>query len=103
MTNEPQRSEQRRHASDAITAAIADPMPLDEWRKRKLCSAVSALYCGLYRLAAVEAELSQAPADSRVELPPDPDMRNISRELLREALADTMAEPVRLRPVFRLA
>lgn len=106
MAAEPEDVEAKRRAVVAITAHLdaiaAERRDPDRWEMVHLVGALSAAFRGGYRLATVEAINARVPPAERSSspLPDEPVYRTADLDLLRAALAEVEAEPVRPWPAF---
>jgi hypothetical protein len=75
----------------------------DQWERTFLVQAISWLFRGGYRLAALDADLAMTPPSERSRasnLQPDPFLDRCNMSLLRAAFEEAAAEPVRDFPHF---
>jgi len=88
------------HALSAIEGQRREP---DQWERAFLLQAVSWLFRGGYRIAAVDADLALTPANERSRasnLRPDPVIDRCNLAVLRSAFQDAAAQPVSDFPAF---
>ena len=95
--------------SDAVAAieealsTIEKSREPDLWERVFLVEAISSIFRGAYGLARVNAAIAMTPPQDRVHLPglpSDPIYDRCTVELIRKALDEAKAEPVRLFPHF---
>jgi hypothetical protein len=98
------RKDEKDRASADIAAAIeAERREPDNWERMCLVQAIVHVFAGAYRLALSNAELARTPVDQRSPLcspPSEPSFDHCSLALLKRALVEAEAEPVRKFPSF---
>jgi hypothetical protein len=101
------RKDEKDHASADIAAAIAaieeEGREPDNWERMCLVQAIASIFSGAYRLARSNAELARTPADQRSplsETSTEPFLDRCDLTLLKRALLEAEAEPVRKFPSF---
>jgi hypothetical protein len=88
---------------DSISTIGGEDRAPDQWERVSLVSAISMLFRGAYTLALVEAGKALTPPNERslsANLPTDPIYDRCDIALLRAALREAEAEPLRLWPHF---
>jgi hypothetical protein len=97
-----ERKQERAQAVEAIEHAIAtierDGRDPDLWERVFLVQAIGMLFRGGYSLAAVDAQLVLTPVverSPRPHLPSDPFYDRCTLPIVKAALAEALAEPVR--------
>lgn len=86
---------------DALDALDQDDREPDAWERDCLAMAINCIFRGLYGLAETEANLAMTPPNQRGRPSPLPDENlDFTKRLLRDALVQAKAEPVRLYPCF---
>jgi hypothetical protein len=103
-------SERVREKSDAVEAIEhtlsvieGERREPDQWERAFLLQAVSWLFRGGYRIAAVDAELALTPENERSRasnIRPDPLLDRCDIALLRTAFQEATAQPVTDFPAF---
>jgi hypothetical protein len=100
-----EREQEKAQAVEAIANAIAiiegDGRPTDLWEKVFLVQGIGMLFRGGYSLATVNAQLALTPVAERSpkpHLPSDPFYDRCDLSLLKAALEEARAEPVREFP-----
>jgi predicted nucleic acid-binding protein len=103
----PERENEKAEAVEAIEQALTtienQTCEPDQWERALLVQAVGALFRGGYRLATVDAELALTPPNERsraANLRPDPFLDRYSMSVLRAALREAVAQPLRDFPHF---
>jgi hypothetical protein len=87
----------------ALSAIETDNHEPDQWERAFLVQAVSCLFRGAYRLAAVDAQLALTPPNTRSpasDLQPDTFLDRCNLSVLRAALREAVVEPVRDYPAL---
>jgi hypothetical protein len=102
-----EREQEKAEAAEAIERALTtierQGREPDQWERAFLVQAISWLFRGGYRLAAVDAELALTPASERSRTPnlrPDPLLDRCNLGLLRQAYQETTVQPVTDFPAF---
>ena len=97
------REQEKNEAVTAIEITLStvekEQREPDHWERAFLVQAIDMLFRGAYGLATVDAELALTPLterSSKPNLPSDP----LFERLLREALREAEAEPLRTWPAF---
>jgi hypothetical protein len=88
------------HALSAIEGQRREP---DQWERAFLLQAISWLFRGGYRIAAVDADLAMTPPTERSRtsnLRPDPVIDRCNISVLRTAFREAAAQPVSDFPAF---
>jgi hypothetical protein len=104
------RAERAREKTEAV-AVIAHTLAKiegegrepDLWEREFMCQAVSWLYRGGYRIAAVNATLALTPEHQRspvINIKPDPLVESCDIVLLRAAFQEAEAQPLADFPAF---
>jgi hypothetical protein len=102
-----EREQERAEAIEAVERALsaieAQRREPDQWERTLLLQAVSWLFRGGYRIAAVDADLALAPPSERSRasnLRPDPIVDRCNISVLRVAFQDAAAQPISDFPAF---
>ncbi len=100
------RETEKQDAIAAIETALAEigeqRREPDQWERVFLSEAIGATFRGCYRLACTDVSMAMTPTNERAKavLPQDPFYDRCTIALLRDALRETKAEPVRPFPHF---
>ena len=102
-----ERERERNEAVEAIEQALSaiegQRREPDPWERAFLLQAVSWLFRGGYRIAAVDAELALTPPNERSRasnLRPDPLIDRCNMSVLRTAFQEAAGQPVSDFPAF---
>jgi hypothetical protein len=112
MNDEDHRAERKQEMARAIaaiehalSAVEADNGEPDRWERTFLAQAINCLYRAAYRLATVDAQLALTPPNEQspaadLNLPSDTFLDRCNLSVLRAALREAAAEPVRDHPTL---
>jgi len=102
-----ERARERTEAIEAIERALSaiegQRREPDQWERSFLLQAISWLFRGGYRIAAVDADLALTPPSERSRTPnlrPDPVIDRCDVPVLRAAFREAAAQPVSDFPAF---